>query len=137
MFRNWGLVPVAGARHKRLLQSGILCFALCTAVSSGFAQEPQPGTPQAPAASSVPGASSAQQAPSASPAPAAPGPETAGPAPAAVSPGAPAADALPSDLLPRDLSPWGMFVAADNLVKAVMIGLAFASVLTWTIALAK
>jgi biopolymer transport protein ExbB len=30
-----------------------------------------------------------------------------------------------------------MFVAADNLVKAVMIGLAFASVLTWTIALAK
>jgi biopolymer transport protein ExbB len=30
-----------------------------------------------------------------------------------------------------------MFLNADNLVKAVMIGLAFASVLTWTIALAK
>jgi biopolymer transport protein ExbB len=39
--------------------------------------------------------------------------------------------------LPRDLSPWGMFMAADIVVKAVMIGLAFASVLTWTIWLAK
>src|SRR5450759_2772604 len=35
--------------------------------------------------------------------------------------------------LPRDLSPWGMFMAADIVVKAVMVGLAFASVLTWTI----
>jgi biopolymer transport protein ExbB len=39
--------------------------------------------------------------------------------------------------LPRDLSPWGMFMAADIVVKAVMIGLAFASVLTWTVWLAK
>jgi biopolymer transport protein ExbB len=39
--------------------------------------------------------------------------------------------------LPRDLSPWGMFLAADVVVKAVMIGLAFASVLTWTIWFAK
>jgi len=39
--------------------------------------------------------------------------------------------------LPRDLSPWGMFQAADVVVKAVMIGLVFASVLTWTIWLAK
>jgi len=39
--------------------------------------------------------------------------------------------------LPRDLSPWGMFMAADVVVKAVMIGLSFASVLTWTIWLAK
>jgi biopolymer transport protein ExbB len=39
--------------------------------------------------------------------------------------------------LPRDLSPWGMFMAADIIVKAVMIGLAFASVLTWTIWFAK
>ena len=50
---------------------------------------------------------------------------------------APAAPDLPSSLLPRDLSPWGMFMSADKLVKAVMIGLAFASVVTWTIALAK
>ena len=39
--------------------------------------------------------------------------------------------------LPRDLSPWGMFMQADIVVKAVMIGLVFASVLTWTIWLAK
>ncbi len=39
--------------------------------------------------------------------------------------------------LPRNLSPWGMFLSADIVVKAVMIGLAFASVLTWTIWFAK
>jgi biopolymer transport protein ExbB len=39
--------------------------------------------------------------------------------------------------LPHDLSPWGMFLSADIVVKAVMIGLAVASVLTWTIWLAK
>ncbi|MGE0563813.1 MAG: tonB-system energizer ExbB [Pseudolabrys sp.] len=39
--------------------------------------------------------------------------------------------------LPRDLSPWGMFLAADIVVKAVMVGLVFASVLSWTIWLAK
>ena len=46
----------------------------------------------------------------------------------------------PSDVLlklPRDLSPWGMFMAADIVVKAVMVGLVFASVLTWTIWFAK
>ena len=48
----------------------------------------------------------------------------------------PAADVAPG-LLPRDLTPWGMFMAADVVVKAVMIGLIFASVLTWTIWLAK
>ncbi|MCK9912899.1 hypothetical protein MXD81_27340, partial [Microbacteriaceae bacterium K1510] len=39
--------------------------------------------------------------------------------------------------LPRDLSPVGMFMQADIVVKAVMIGLAFASFVTWTIWLAK
>ena len=39
--------------------------------------------------------------------------------------------------LPRDLSPWGMFLSADPLVKGVLLGLAFASVVTWTIWLAK
>ena len=39
--------------------------------------------------------------------------------------------------LPRDLSPWGMFMQADIIVKAVMIGLAIASVITWTVWLAK
>lgn len=40
-------------------------------------------------------------------------------------------------LLPRDLSPWGMFMGADIVVKAVLLGLVFASVLTWTIWLSK
>jgi biopolymer transport protein ExbB len=40
-------------------------------------------------------------------------------------------------LLPRNLSPWGMFVNADVVVKAVMIGLALASLATWTVWLAK
>ncbi|MDB5641623.1 MAG: outer rane transport energization protein ExbB [Hyphomicrobiales bacterium] len=39
--------------------------------------------------------------------------------------------------LPHDLSPWGMFMQADIVVKAVMCGLAFASLTTWTIWLAK
>jgi biopolymer transport protein ExbB len=37
----------------------------------------------------------------------------------------------------RELSLWSMFLSADVLVKAVMIGLAFASLVTWTIFIAK
>jgi biopolymer transport protein ExbB len=58
----------------------------------------------------------------------------------AQSPAAPDVPAALPDLgalLPRDLSPWGMFLHADEVVKAVMIGLAFASLVTWTVALAK
>jgi biopolymer transport protein ExbB len=51
--------------------------------------------------------------------------------------GAPATGGPDIAALPRDLSPWGMFVSADPLVKAVLIGLAFASVVTWTVWLAK
>jgi biopolymer transport protein ExbB len=40
-------------------------------------------------------------------------------------------------LLPKDLSPWGMFLSARIVVKAVMLGLVFSSLVTWTIALAK
>jgi biopolymer transport protein ExbB len=39
--------------------------------------------------------------------------------------------------LPRDLSPWGMYLNADPVVKGVLIGLAFASLVTWTVWLAK
>jgi len=39
--------------------------------------------------------------------------------------------------LPRNLSPWGMFLSADIVVEAVMIGLTFASLVTWTIWFAK
>jgi biopolymer transport protein ExbB len=40
-------------------------------------------------------------------------------------------------VLPRDLSPVGMFLHADAIVKTVMIGLAFASLVTWTVFVAK
>jgi biopolymer transport protein ExbB len=42
-----------------------------------------------------------------------------------------------SAALPRDLSPWGMFLNADIVVKVVMVGLVFASFVTWTVWLAK
>ncbi|MGA6182491.1 tonB-system energizer ExbB [Stenotrophomonas sp. NPDC101269] len=39
--------------------------------------------------------------------------------------------------LSHDLTPWGMYLAADTVVKAVMLALAAASVATWTVLLAK
>jgi len=88
-----------------------------------------------------------QTVPQAAPTPAAPalGPNSTAPAatdPAGLPAAPPAATQAPASpdialKLPRDLSPWGMFMTADIVVKAVMVGLAFASVLTWTIWLAK
>jgi biopolymer transport protein ExbB len=46
-------------------------------------------------------------------------------------------DIADATTLPRDLSPWGMFMAADIVVKAVMIGLALASVAVWTVWVTK
>ncbi|AMA57661.1 tonB-system energizer ExbB [Bradyrhizobium sp. CCGE-LA001] len=37
----------------------------------------------------------------------------------------------------KELSPWVMFMSADIVVKAVMVGLAFASLMTWTVFIAK
>jgi len=82
---------------------------------------------------------SAQQPPAATP------PAAVLSAPAATTPAAPPATepadapspAIASALLPRDLSPWGMFLNADILVKIVMVGLLFASLVTWTVWLAK
>ena len=45
--------------------------------------------------------------------------------------------AVPLGDLPHDLSPWAMFMAADLVVKGVMIGLAAASLITWVILVAK
>jgi biopolymer transport protein ExbB len=42
-----------------------------------------------------------------------------------------------TDATSRELSPWSMYNDADVVVKAVMIGLAFASLVTWTIFIAK
>ena len=47
------------------------------------------------------------------------------------------AGTIPASMLPHDLTPWGMFMQADIVVKAVMIGLVFASLVTWTVWIAK
>jgi biopolymer transport protein ExbB len=51
--------------------------------------------------------------------------------------GAQAPGVVGNAALPNDLSPWGMFLNADPVVKAVLIGLTSASVVTWTVWLAK
>jgi biopolymer transport protein ExbB len=103
---------------------------------------PAPGAPATPAAGVeppvAPGTPGAPVAPPDVPVgvpqtAAAPG-ETAAPA------GLPATTAGATEVeaeLPPDLSAWGMFQAADAVVRGVMIGLALASLVTWTILVAK
>jgi biopolymer transport protein ExbB len=50
---------------------------------------------------------------------------------------APGEPSVGGDLLPQKLSLVGMYLDADRVVKAVMIGLAFASLVTWTVFFAK
>ncbi|WP_057430285.1 tonB-system energizer ExbB [Pseudomonas syringae group genomosp. 3] len=74
-------------------------------------------------------------------------PPAASAAPAAAAPVAPDAAAPVQALEPvaednslgmaHDLSPWGMYQNADIVVKIVMIGLAIASIITWTIWISK
>ncbi len=103
------------------LRAGLISLAILSLGLPGYAQAPQPDIPPAVGAGSPPAG-------------APPATDTRWPQGTDVPP---PSETLGAALLPRDLSPWGMFLSADNLVKAVMIGLAFASVLTWTIALAK
>jgi biopolymer transport protein ExbB len=107
----------------------VLALLLSPAVT--LAQSP---APTAPPAVSGPASPPATAAPPAAEAVTSPSEPAASP-PAVVSSAGEVA--LSPAVLPRDLSVWGMFVAADWLVKAVMIGLAVASVLTWTVFVAK
>jgi biopolymer transport protein ExbB len=50
---------------------------------------------------------------------------------------APGGAAMAQARLPRDLSPWAMFASADVVVQSAMVGLVFASLVTWTVGLAK
>ena len=71
-------------------------------------------------------------------APAAPAAKGAVASPAPVDTATAVAEAKPAvPVTLRELSPWSMFLSADILVKAVMVGLAFASLVTWTIFIAK
>jgi biopolymer transport protein ExbB len=99
-----------------------------------------PSAAQQNAAPAVPSAPAAQQAPAVSQPPAA-SPQAAA-APAAPSEAATTSEREAKSLKAatpefKELSPWSMFKSADVVVKAVMIGLAFASLVTWTIFIAK
>ena len=80
---------------------------------------------------------SATQAPAVTPAPVAAAPAM--PATPTATPPAAAKSEAVSIGVPgmKELSPWVMFMSADVVVKAVMIGLAFASLMTWTVLIAK
>jgi biopolymer transport protein ExbB len=105
---------------------------LSLAAPASAQQGTAPAAPTAPAAQQAPAVS---QPPAALPQPAA--------APAAASDAAATPAEREGKLLKaaaaelKELSPWSMFKSADVLVKAVMIGLAFASLVTWTIFIAK
>src|ERR1700722_4768437 len=115
----------------------IVALAMLSPLSPSSAQQMSaPLAEQAPAASQ-PAAISPPAAPTAQ-APSAGAASVATPAAsdaAATSDGARPLKSAAAGL--RELSPWSMFMSADILVKAVMIGLAFASLVTWTIFIAK
>jgi biopolymer transport protein ExbB len=109
----------------------IFALAMLSLAQPSFAQQKAATTPQAPVSSQ----------PTVAPAPAAPSATVqSAPAVAATDAAATSTDgrSLKSTAVAlRELSPWSMFLSADVLVKAVMIGLAFASLVTWTIFIAK
>ncbi len=104
------------------------------------ATAPEAATPAAEAPAATTPAPPAETAPeAAAPATAAPAaPEAAAPAiPAApVAPG-PATAPVELNVPQMALSPKDMFIHADIVVQAVMVGLAFASVVTWTVFIVK
>ena len=121
-----------------------LAAILTVALSVGVPARAQPAPAETTSpASPLPAASPAGSAEPASPGTASPpGPAAASPEPtprrAAEPPAAPAPAAAPGRELPSAVhSPWAMFLGADLVVKGVMVGLAFASLVTWTIFLAK
>lgn len=108
------------------LGAGLLCAGPLRAETLAPATAPAaaPPPPAIAAPSAAPATSSGPSSPAMPPA------DTANPQPRIT-------DALQLSALPRDLSPWGMFLSAVVPVKLVMIGLAFASLATWTVWLAK
>jgi biopolymer transport protein ExbB len=130
--------------NTRMRRAALALAAGALAILSWSAQAqnpvPQPDTGQPVQAQPVPPPADPQTAPPAdgdeplTQAPPLSGEQPPDPLPSQV----PEADGIAlSPALPHDLSPWGMFMGADIVVKAVMVGLAFASLVTWTVWLAK
>jgi biopolymer transport protein ExbB len=120
------------ASYFRATYAVIVALAMLSPASPSLAQQKAIPAPQA-AVSSQPPVVPAQ----AVPAPALPTIVQSAPAPAAADASATPASPKSMAVTLRELSPWSMFLSADILVKAVMIGLAFASLVTWTIFIAK
>jgi biopolymer transport protein ExbB len=137
--------PLSGRRHAITFVAAAFLIALPFAANSQTGQGTAPATFPAPAASATGAAPSAPGQPTEAPASGVSGGSSAAPpaAPTASAPAAPASAALPGEHmisgadLPEDLSPWGMFENSDLVVKAVIIGLALASFVTWTVWVAK
>nr|WP_244374966.1 tonB-system energizer ExbB [Nitrobacter winogradskyi] len=127
----------AGAASAASASPGPASSAPSATDGSAGAASSQPSASTSPEgasdASSGEGSASSDASAGASSDAAAPSDQSAAPDSAAPSP----APEGSSSTLPQDLSPWGMFMQADIVVKAVMIGLAFASLVTWTVWLAK
>lgn len=135
-------IVVRGTARAPILIAALSAAILAALGASDIAAAQSPAGPAAspPAASSS--AVTPGNDPSALPAAAAPGPSDAMPGetqatePRRAAENAARSKGAPSTL-PHNLSPWGMFMNADFIVQAVMVGLAFASVITWTVWLAK
>lgn len=115
----------------------LAALAASLILSTGIAKAQEQPATQAPAQQPM---APAVQAPAAAPVSQIPAAPAAAPARPVVQPAPNAAMSEEPSIslaLPHDLSPWGMFMNADIVVKAVMVGLAFASLVTWTIWLAK
>jgi biopolymer transport protein ExbB len=109
-------------------------------LSPAWAQQKAPPQPAPAVQQAAPVPAPAQQPPSAAQTP----PQTDATPTAAQAVPAPATSTAVADAVsklvisvPKELSPWSMFMSADVVVKAVMIGLAFASLITWTVFIAK
>jgi biopolymer transport protein ExbB len=111
-------------------------FAVIPALAMLWLASPVSAQQAQPKAGPVVQAAPPVQAPAA---PAATAPTAAAPAPDAAAPPAEREGRLlkTAAVELREFSPWSMFVSADVVVKAVMVGLAFASLVTWTIFIAK
>jgi biopolymer transport protein ExbB len=124
------------------LSAPVLCLVGLLAMSpSGFAQSAPPQQNLVAPPASAPAPEQASQSATAPAVPASIATAPASPAPIALPepdalPSVPS-EAVPARLLPHNLSPWGMFLEADIVVKVVMVGLAIASLVTWTTWLAK
>jgi len=113
--------------------SRVMTFAVVCALAM-----PQLAAPSLAQQNATPSAPLAQPAPAQSPAALPQAAAPAAPADATVTPAEREAKTLKAATAElKELSPWTMFKSADVVVKAVMIGLAFASLVTWTIFIAK